>query len=173
LLTYDLKKTNLYLLCSLPVKRWKIIISKYVIVIIFVAVCAVTFILLGLLMIKLFSPNENILNQLKEGYESLLGGPLVMIAPLSLLYYIVFRSKFSDDTWAFMGKYFLAWLIGAIPIAVIFIFVGLVIFDKPDLTPLAFKIGLPRLIILNFLLLTVCLSVSAWFSIRVFKNKDI
>ena len=175
MVAYDLKKNNLMMLCSLPVKRAGIVISKFIIVFLFVVVCVASFVLLGLAMINFFGASENIVNEIKSGYESLIAFPLFLMSPLSLLYYIVFKTKLSNDTWAFMGKYYLAWLIGAIPVAAVFIFVAFLIFGDLDIdfTPVAMEIGLPRLLLLNLFLLTICLSVSAWFSIRVFKKKDI
>ena len=93
----------------------------------------------------------------------------MLIFTAVVVLYFFFVAKPTDDNKEFTRKLAASFLAGMLPLGLVLIF----FLNDKDLSPVVERFGPVKLIIMNLLVLILFLSASAWFAVRVFKNKDL
>ena len=166
----ELRKNGFVLLCSLPVKRKQIVVSKFVFILIFMIGTVLFFTLLALLLLNISDDFDKKLIEIKSGVAHL---------PFFLILSVLFLSAFSVSSFKsgtsknLMSIYFMSWLKYIIPVGIILMIILILFFKDADLDLLIKDLEIFSVLIGMGLLLALAMYVIARFSVKVFEQRDL
>lgn len=166
----EFRKNGCTLLCSLPVKRTQIVLSKYISVFIFMLVLTLFLVLIPVLLLKITPDVEKKVVELKSGYKSIISGYILIVLFISSISVLSFKSGTSKNL---MSLYFKSWLFLMVPAAVVLYIILLLFFNDVDWNLLINDIGIFPVTVITLFLIAFVMFFVAWFSVKFFEQRDI
>lgn len=167
---YETRKNSFAFLCSLPVKRTQIVISKYIWLFIYLLTVGIILIIIALVLLQFSSDIGKTTSELKSRKTDMIVYPVVFVLILSVISTTLFKSGTSKN---YIGKAFKSWLKYVIPIGAFLVVILILLFKDIDFDLIINNMEYSEVLFGIGFFIALAMSVIALFSVMAFVQRDL